>query len=201
MTDLSLDANSQPARNSFNSDVREASKSFQTATDEGVEAVGNVAQVATRATEDMARTSRETLTAGVAGMADAYEKLADEGREGSRQISASTARVSKIYGEAIADSAPDLQALTTAYVNLGQSFVQMQQTYFSGVHEAIERLTHRQRDMSRARSLIELAELQKGMYTDGLRFMRKSMTGFLHNAVKVTRDIAAPLSATETPGS
>ena len=169
------DEESREAKRSVERATRDAGEVTKETTERGeeqvTEALGTARETGER-TSDFARMGLRSA-AEVQGQIAAMSH--DQGRKGIR----AAAIVTDIYRETTESTAQDVQALMTAFSELGLGAQQMQHAWFELINRSLEHATRRPQDLLRCGSPVELAEAQRDLYRDGVAYMVDATTTML----------------------
>lgn len=155
--------------------------------------VARTADAAVDITQRVAEQQRETLWLGVRAAAGVNSRLADTRYDDSHRAVASAARAMDIYREAAESTAENVQALITSAMHFGRGVQEMQQTWLHLLDQAAKRARRRPQDVLRAKSLEELAEVQRDIYIDTVNYALEASSSMLQLGGRVAQDTARPL--------
>ena len=152
-----------------------------------------------RPTRRTAREARDATVLGIRALADAQAPLADAGYEEGRRLLESTARVTDVYREAADRTSGDIHALISSYTRLGRGVQEMQHAYFDLLRQGLDRLQRKPQDIWRARSMVEIAEVQRDLFTNGLETGVSMTSTLLQLSAKIVQEAMQPLQQRSQP--
>jgi hypothetical protein len=160
-------------------------------------------ETAKTAAETTLRIGREAGDASVMGMralAEVQAPLTEAGYEEGRRFIERTARVTDVYREAADRTSDDLQALVAGYSRLARGWQQIQHTYFDLLRQALDRMHRRPQNFWRARSIPEMAEVQRDLFTDWLKINLTISTSLLQLGSQIAQEAVQPLKERSNRG-
>jgi hypothetical protein len=83
--------------------------------------------------------------------------------------------------------------LFTSYLTFGRGLQQMQHAWLEIVDHSLEKASHKPQDLFRCKNLVELAEVQRGLYLDTVNHAVESGSRLLELAGRAAQDAARPL--------
>jgi len=105
----------------------------------------------------------------------------------------STVHALDVYRDATERSAERVHALFSSYVTLGRGLQQMQHAWLEMVDHSLQTASHKPQDLLRCKNLVELAEVQRGLYLDTINHAVESGSRLLEMAGRAAQDAARPL--------
>ena len=180
-------------QDTFNSTADEARTIGSNAADtmaRGAEAAADIAQ---RSAEQ----SREVVWLGVRTAAGVHGRLADVSYDRGHRTLGASARALDIYRQAGESAAEKMHALFTTYQQLGRGVQQMQVAYLQMIDRAMQQSTRKPQDLLRAKSIEELAEVQRDLYLDAINHAFEATSTLLQIAGRIAQQ-AIPHSQDQT---
>lgn len=156
------------------------------------------AETASHATNTSARavaSSRDAMLLGMRTAAGVSGKVADISFDRGHHILSSTAQAMDIYADATERSAERVQALVTSAMVWTRGLQKMQHAWLEMIDQSMERASHRPQDLLRCKNLVELAEVQRELYTDAVNHAFESSSKLLDLASRAAQDAVRPLHA------
>lgn len=184
--------------------TREATSQAAAATDQAADrarqanetmtdTVGETANSATNSSMKVAASSRDAMLMGARTAAGVTGKVADISFDRGHHLLSSSAHAMEIYSGAAERSAERVQALMSSSLMLGRGIQRMQHAWLEMVDQSMERATHRPQDLLRCKTLVELAEVQRDLYTDTVNHAFEATSRLLEIASQVANDAVRPL--------
>jgi hypothetical protein len=158
-------------------------------TDAAVRTAGVASEMGQRAAEQ----GRDVMLLGLRSAAGMNGRFADVSYGRSHHLLGATARALDIYREAGEHTAENVQALITSSISLGRGIQQMQHAYVDLWGRAMERAKRKPQDVLHAKTLEELAEVQRDLYLDAVNYALEASTTLLQLTARVTQDAMRPL--------
>ena len=154
----------------------------------GAEAAVDVAQ---RSVEQ----SRDVAWLGMRTAAGVNSRFADTNYDRGQRALESAARVLDIYREAAESTAEKVQTLFTSWTALGRGAQQMQVAYLQLLDRTIKGASRKPQDLLRAKSVEELAQLQRDLYVDTVNHAIEASSSLLQMAGQIAQTaLPAPQS-------
>jgi hypothetical protein len=156
------------------------------------------AETAAHATNTSARavaSSRDAMLLGMRTAAGVSGKVADISFDRGHHILSNTAQAMDIYTDAAERSAERVQALVTSAMVWTRGIQKMQHAWLEMIDHSMERASHRPQDLLRCKNLVELAEVQRELYTDAVNHVFESSSKLLDLASRAAQDAVRPLQA------
>lgn len=157
--------------------------------------VSEAADTAASASLKTAATGRDTMLMGARTAAGVTGKVADISFNRSRDMVASSAQAMDIYTGAAERTAERVQALMSSGLTLSRGMQKMQHAWLEMVDQTMERAAHRPQDLLRCKTLVEVAEVQRDLYTDAVNHAFETSSRLLELAASVAQDAVRPLRA------
>jgi hypothetical protein len=210
----------EAAKKAQDATTRTAQAAMDATTKVTKSSLGQVEQMTRQATEkapNVARTALENVAKTADATAEMSSAVADQGGDvmfmgvrtaagvGSRiadisygrghHLLSSVAQAMDIYRDAAERSADRLQALFASYVALGRGMQQMQHTWLETMDHTLENAVRKPQDMLRCSNVIELAEVQRDLYLEGLHHAFETNSRLLEMAGRVVQDAVRPMQS------
>jgi hypothetical protein len=113
---------------------------------------------------------------------------------GQKMLS-SAAQAMEIYTDATGRSAERMQALVSSAMIMGRGIHKMQHAWLEILDRSMDQAAHRPQDLLRCKSMVELAEVQRDLYTDAVNRAFESSTRLLELAGRTAQDAVRTLQA------
>nr|WP_294522314.1 phasin family protein [uncultured Rhodopila sp.] len=155
--------------------------------------VAETADVATTISSKVAEQSREAIWTAARTAAGVGSRVADISFGRSHNLLNSTVQALDVYRDASERSAERVHALFTSYLTLGRGLQQIQHAWLEIVDHTLENATHKPQDLLRAKSLVELAEVQRDLYLSTINHAVESGSRLLELAGRTAQDAVRPL--------
>jgi hypothetical protein len=189
----------QNVRNRFQNSADKASASMRESGERATEAAGQAAGATADFTRRTAREARDAAVLGMRALADAQAPLVNASYEEGRRLLENTARVTDVYREAADRTSGDMHALISSYTRLGRGVQEMQHAYFDLLRLGLDRLQRKPQDIWRARSMVEIAEVQRDLFTNGLETGLSMTSTLLQLSAKIVQEAMQPLQERSHP--
>ncbi len=180
--------------------VHETAKAAQNGADHAREAAHGIsetlsetADAATDMSKKVAENSREVMLMAARAAAGVSGRVADMSYGRSHDMLNSTVHALDVYRDASERSAERVHALFSSYLTLGRGLQQMQHAWLEMVDHSLQTASHKPQDLLRCKSLVELAEVQRGLYLDTISHAVESGSRLLEMAGRAAQDAARPL--------
>ena len=183
----------QDIRNRFQNSADKASGKMRESGERAAEAVGQAASATADLTQRTAREARDATVLGIRALADVQAPLADASYEEGRRFLENTARVTDVYRETADRTSDDMHALISSYTRLGRGIQEMQHAYFDLLRQGLDRLQRKPQDIWRARSMVEIAEVQRDLFTNALETGLSITSTLLQLSGRIVQDAIQPL--------
>ena len=158
--------------------------------------VGETAEAATAISSKVAEKSREVMLMAARAAAGVSGRVADISYGRSHDMLNSTVHALDVYRDASERSADRVHALFTSYLTMGRNLQQMQHAWLEIVDQSLQKASHRPQDLLRCKNLVEVAEVQRGLYLDTINQAVESGSRLLEMAGRMAHDAARPLQNT-----
>lgn len=149
----------------------------------------------------VAEQGQEVMMLGVRAAAGMNGRLAEAGYGRGHRVLGAAARALQVWQEASSTTAENVQALFSTYFTVGQGLQQMQHAYVEMLDRAVDQAAHKPQALLRAKSLVELAEVQRDLYLDAVNRAVESSTTLLQIAAQTAQQAMRPLQARAGNGS
>ena len=159
------------------------------------ETVAETANIAADVSSKAAESGRDVMLMGVRTAAGVGGKVADMGFDRGHHLISSAVHAMDIYSEATERSADRVQALMSSAITFTRGIQKMQHAWLEMLDHTMERAAHRPQDLLRCKSLVEVAEVQRDLYTDAINHAFESSSRLLELASRAAQDAARPLQA------
>ena len=159
------------------------------AANKAVEVTTAHAHIAVDVTRHAAGQGQEAIRHGMRAAAGAQARLADISDDHNRPSVEGSARAASIYQGA----AENMQALLGSYANLGRGLARYQRAYLDLLHRSMGSMVHKQQDLLRARSPVQVAEIQRAIYLESVNALFTYRATLLNIAGEIARDTVQPL--------
>ena len=172
--------------------VAQTAALMETAADRAKQANETATQTVSEATSITSMATNlgaDAMITGARTAADINGKIGDIGFGHSHQMLSSAARAMDVY----ADAAERVQALVSSCMTLGQGLQKMQHMWLEMLDHSMEHATHKPQDLLRCKTLLEVAEVQRGLYMDAFNHAVTSGSRLLELAGRTAQDAARPL--------
>jgi phosphoribosyl-ATP pyrophosphohydrolase len=180
--------------------VHETAKAAQNGADHAKETaqgisqtVAEAADAATAMSSKVGEKSREVMLMAARAAAGVSGRVADMSYGRSHDMLNSTVHALDVYRDATERSAERVHALFSSYVTLGRGLQQMQHAWLEMVDHSLQTASHKPQDLLRCKNLVELAEVQRGLYLDTINHAVESGSRLLEMAGRAAQDAARPL--------
>ena len=167
-------------------EAREAGEQGGQAAQHSAEVVG---LLASRAIEQ----GREGMRLGLRTVAEAQRPVAERGIAQGQQAIETAAGVSEAYRQAAERTAEDVQALAVSWTHFVRGAQQWQHAYFDMAQRAFHRFGTRPRELLRANSPVEAAQIQRDLYVEMVNSAIASGSTLLQLAGQIAQDTVRPL--------
>jgi hypothetical protein len=167
-------------------ETREAGAQAGQAVQHSAEVVG---LLASRAIEQ----GQEGVRLGLRTVAEAQRPVAERSYEQSQQAVEILAGVSEAYRQAAERTANDLQALAVSWTHFLRGMQQWQHAYFDMAQRALQRFGTRPRELLRAGSPVEAAQIQRDLYIESVNSTITSGSTLLQLAGQIIQETVRPL--------
>lgn len=157
------------------------------------QAAAQAVSQATNITSDATSSGADAMMAGVRAAAGIGGKVGDITFERGHQALASAARAMDVYADATERSVAGVQALVSSFMTLGQGLQKMQHMWLEMLDHSMESATHKPQDLLRCRTLLEVAEVQRGLYMDAVSHAVTSSSRLLELAGRTAQEAVRPL--------
>ena len=157
--------------------------------------VAETADAATTISSKVAEQSREAILTAARTAAGVGSRVADISFGRSHNMLNSTARALEVYRDASERSAERVHALFTSYMTLGRGLQQIQHAWLEIVDHSLENAAHKPQDLLRAKSVVELAEVQRDLYLSTINHAVESGSRLLELAARTAQEAVRPLQA------
>lgn len=165
------------------------------------DAVAETTEAMVDVTRHAASRSQEAMRLGLRAVAGAHRPLAEATYGQSQRMLQTGARISDLYREAAESTAEDMQALIASYSQLGRGMQRFQHACLDLMHRSVERTASKQRDLLRAGSPEEFAEIQRDLYLDTVDSLFETSTTLLQLAGRIAQDAVRPLQGRSREGA
>jgi phasin family protein len=163
------------------------------ATAEAAKSAERTTETATEAGAKVASFANHAAKTGLSATADASGHMAGISHEHSRRLLTSTVQAMDIYTDATERSAERLQALMASALTLTCGLQKMQHAWLEILNSSMERATHRPQDLLRCKTLTEVAEVQRDLYTSAINHAFESSSRLLELASQTAGEAVRPL--------
>src|SRR5664279_1690678 len=157
------------------------------------DAVAETADAATTISSKVAEQSREVIMMAARTAAGVGSRVADISFGRSHNLLNSTVQALDVYRDASERSAERVHALFTSYMTLGRGLQQMQHAWLEIVDHSLENAAHKPQDLLRAKSLVELAQVQRDLYLSTINHAVESGSRLLELAGRTAQEAERPL--------
>ena len=165
------------------------------ASEAATETAGEATRAATDASLKVGASSRDAMLMGARTAAGVTGRVADIGFDRGQHLLSSSAHAMDIYTGAAERSAERVQALLASSLVLGRGLQKMQHAWMEMVDQSIERAAHRPQDLLRCKTLVEVAEVQRDLYTDAVNHAFETSSRLLELAGRVAHEAVRPLQS------
>ena len=176
--------------------VSQTASAAETTSDRVKQADETATQTVSNATDIMSKATTSGVDAAMTGVrtaADISGKVGDIGFGRGHQMLTSAARAMDVYTDATERSAERVQALVSSCMTLGQGLQKMQHMWFEMLDHSVGNATYKPQDLLRCKTLMEVAEVQRGLYMDAVNHAITSSSRLLELAGRTAQDAARPL--------
>jgi hypothetical protein len=155
--------------------------------------VAETADAATAISSKVAEQSRAAIWTAARTAAGVSSRVADISFGRSHNLLNSTARALDVYRDASERSAERVHALFSSYMTLGRGLQQIQHAWLEIVDHSLENAAHKPQDLLRAKSVVELAEVQRDLYLSTINHAVESGSRLLELAARTAQEAVRPL--------
>jgi hypothetical protein len=159
------------------------------------ETVAQTASSAADVSAKAAASGRELILLGMRTAAGIGDKVADISSNGGHHLLNSTLQALDIYAAATEGSGARVQALMSSAMVWTRGIQKMQQAWLEMIDHSMERAKHRPQDLLRCKTLVEVAEVQRGLYETVINHAFESSNRLLELASRAAQDAAMPLQS------
>jgi hypothetical protein len=143
----------------------------------------------------VAEQGREMVRLGMRTASNVNSRLADTSYDRNYRMLESTTRAFEIYREGTESSAEKVQTLFASWTTFGRGVQQMQVAYLQLLDRTLKGASHKPQDLLRAKSVEEMAAIQRDLYVDTVNYAFEATSALLHLAAGVAQEARpAPLS-------
>lgn len=165
----------------------------ETAADQAKQANETATQTVSETTNTATASGASLMMTGLRAAADIGGKAGDAGFGRSHQMLASAARAMDVYTDATERSAERVQALVSSCMTLGRGMQKMQHMWLEMLDHSMGQATHKPQDLLRCKTLLEVAEVQRGLYMHAVNHAVTSSARLLELAGRTAQDAVRPL--------
>jgi hypothetical protein len=190
------DASTRTAREAMGRAEDVFNRTADEARDIGVSVADTVARTADAAvdiTQRVADQGREVIWLGVRAAAGVNGRLADVSYGRGHRIVGEVSRSLDIYRQAGEATAENVQALFASWTVLGRGVQEMQHAWLEILDRATERGARKPQDLLRCKSIEEVAEIQRDLWTDSVSHALEASSTLLQIAGRITQEAMRPL--------
>jgi hypothetical protein len=155
--------------------------------------VAETTDAATALSARVAEQSREVMLMAARTAAGVGSRVAEISFGRSHNLLNSTVQALDVYRDASERSAERVHALFSSYMTLGRGLQQMQHAWLEIVDHSLENAAHKPQDLLRAKSLVELAEVQRDLYLSTINHAVESGSRLLEMAGRTAQEAVRPL--------
>jgi hypothetical protein len=157
------------------------------------ETVAEAVVTLTKVSSKVAEEAKQTLMTGVAYSLWCGGRVADISFVRGRDMLASAKRTMDVYRDTSERSAKGIQALFSSWMAIGCSWQQTQHAWLEVFDHSMEHATLTPQDLLRCKTLVEFAEVQRGLYIDALNHAIRSSSRMLDVMNHTAEDAIRPL--------
>jgi hypothetical protein len=180
--------------------LHETEKAAHNGADHAKEAAASVsdtvvetAGAATAISSRVAEQSRDVLLTAARAAAGVSGRVADINYGRSHDMLNSAVHALDVYRDASERSAERVHALFSSYLTLGRGLQQISHAWLEIVDHSLQKASQKPQDLLRAKTLVEFAEVQRGLYLDTINHAVESGSRLLELAGRAAQDAARPL--------
>jgi hypothetical protein len=175
--------------------TRQATEKARNVDRTALENVAKAADTTVAMTSEVADQDRDIMFMGVRTAAGVGGRIADIGYGRGHHLLTSVVQAMDIYRDAAERSADRLQALFASYVALGRGMHQMQHAWLETMDHTLENAVRKPQDILRCNNVIELAEVQRDLYLEGLHHAFETNSRLLEIAGRIVQDAVRPMQS------
>jgi hypothetical protein len=155
----------------------------------------SVASAAADVSSKAAASGRDAMLFGMRTAAGVGGKVADISFERGHHLVNSTVQALDIYADATERSAERVQALMSSAMVWTRGMQKMQRAWLEMIDHSMERAAHRPQDLLRCKTLVEVAEVQRHLYTAVIDNALESSSRLFELASGAAQDAVRPLQS------
>ncbi|MBV8071995.1 MAG: hypothetical protein JO270_18950 [Acidobacteriaceae bacterium] len=159
----------------------------------GAEATARTGQGAAELVRQAADQNQCLVQAGWRTMAEAQAPIADVIFQQSQRIMENAARATDVYREASERTSDDVRALVDSFTVLTRGLQNWYRAYLDLTQRSIARVSDKCHDSSRVSSPVDVAEMQRALYVEGVQFLYTSSTTLLQLGGGILQEAVRPL--------
>jgi hypothetical protein len=164
--------------------------------------VARSAEATVDLSQRVAAQGREMARLGLRTTAGVNSRFAETSYGRNQRVLESTTRALEIYREAAESAAEKVQALFASWMSLGRGVQQMQLTSWQLLDRTLKGASHKPQDLLRAKSIEEVATIQRDLYLEGVNYALEASSTLLQLAAGVAQEArpVVPSRALIMPG-
>jgi len=155
----------------------------------------HAAEAVSAASSKAAAAEQALLMTGVRTVADAGGKIADSTINRGHHLLASAVQAMDIYTDATERSAERVQALVSSCMAMGRGVQKMQHAWLQMIERSVDTAARRPQDLLQCKNLVEVAKVQRDLYTDAVNRAFESSSRMLELASNTAQEAFEPLQA------
>lgn len=136
---------------------------------------------------------RDVMMMGKRTAAGVGGRVADISYGRSHHFLSSATQVMDIYRDASERSAERMQALMSSALIFGRGWQRMQHAWLQMLDHSLESAAHKPQDLLRCKNMVELAEVQRGLYLDAVNHAFESSSRLLDLVGRAAQEAVQPL--------
>lgn len=152
------------------------------------DAMAHTAETTVDLSQRVTAQGREAVGFGMRTAGSVSSRFADISYDRNQRLLESTTRALETYREAADSSAEKVQTLFASWMSLGRGVQQMQLASLQLLDRTLKGASHKPQDLLRAKSLEEIAAIQRDLYIDTINYALEASSALLHLAAGVAQE-------------